>query len=304
MKKDLQINIQTLLLEIEAYRSHSLFNEAKRRYAQLANVVRKSHRFKNKEKLLADISKKIEGLENDLSKFELAAAATQMSTRDQDLVKKLFVSSIEEESDLTALEGAEALLEFGQLEEAMSELNNLVENDHLRVVAAKNILRCHIGLSSTDNAIAQYQHWSSSAQFPAGQLEEVRSFLQDILITKGIDTSFLEPVKTEDDLDDYEWEVDFVDILSIVVPLKGKIKGRDKEVLDVSFQKEVALNVILPRGDQELIDYFKTGMRLEDIQFYSSDITFVESCVVSEKMQIKVGPKKGDYVLTIKILFT
>jgi hypothetical protein len=303
MKKDLQKNIQTLLLEIKAYRSHCLYKEAKRRYTQLAEFVRESHRFKNKEKLLAVISKNIESLENDLCRFELVEAAAQMSTRDQDLVKKLFVSSIEEESDFSALEGAEALLGFGQFEKAMSELNNLIGNDSLRVVAAKNILRCHIGLSSIDNAIAQYQHWFSNGQFPAGQLEEVRSFLQDILITKGTGRSLLEPVKTEDDLDDYEWEIDFVDILSIVVPLKGRIKGRDKEVFDVSFQKEVVLNVILPGGDQELIDYFEVGMRIEGVQFCASDIIFIESCFVSEKMQIKVGPKMGDYVLTIKILF-
>jgi len=303
MRKDIKKYVQILLLEIEAYRSHSLFKEAKKRYAQLAELIRKSHQFKNKEKLLAVISKKIEGLENDLSRFEGATAAVQMTAKDQDLVKKLFVSSIEQ-SELTALEGAEALLEFGQFDKALSELNNLMENDSVRVLAAKNILRCHIGLSSIDDAVSQYQQWFSGGQFPAGQLEEVRSFLQDILVSKGIDRNLPEPVQIEDDLDDYEWEVEFVDILSIVVPLGGGKKERTKEVFDVSFQKEADLSVIIPRGDQGLIDYFKVGMRLEDVQFYASDITFIESCIVSQKMKIKLGPKKGDCVLTIRILFT
>jgi hypothetical protein len=302
MQTDIKKHIQTLLLEIEAYRSHSLFKEAKRRYAQMANLIQKSPRFKNKEKLLTIISKKIEGLEDDLVKFESAGAVVQMSTRDQDLVKKLFISSIEQNDESTVLEGALALLEFGQFENALTELNNLIENDSSRVVAAKNIIRCHIGLSSIDTAVTQYQQWFSGDRFSVGQLEEIRSFLQDILRKKRVDITLPGQVEAEDGLDDDIWEEDFIDILSVVIPLSGGIEGRDEEVLDVSFQKGVTLSVILPRHDQELIDYFTVGIRLEDLQFYSSDITFIESCVVSEKKEIKSGPKTGDTVLTIKIL--
>jgi len=302
MQTDIKKHIQTLLLEIEAYRSHSLFKEAKRRFRQLAELIRKSDKFKNKEKLLTVISKKIEGLEDNLIKFEAAGAAVRMSTRDQDLVKKLFVSSIEQDSDSAALEGALALLEFGQFENALKELNNLLENNSSRVVAAKNIIRCHIALSSIDTAVTQYQQWFSGDRFPAGQLEEIRSFFQDILRKKRIDISLPGQVEIADDLDDDIWEEDFLDILSIVIPLRGEIKGREEEVLDVSFQKGVILSAILSHRDQDLIDYFTVGMRLEDIQYYSSDITFIESCVVSEKKEIKSGPKTGDTVLTIKIL--
>jgi tetratricopeptide (TPR) repeat protein len=302
MQTDTKKYIQTLLLEIEAYRSHSLFKEAKRRYAQMAALIQKNPQFKNKEKLLAVISKKIEGLEEDLIKFEAVGPAVRMSTRDQDLVKKLFVSSIEQDSDSATLEGALALLEFGQFENALIELNNLLENDSSRVVAAKNILRCHVGLSSIDTAVKQYQQWFSGDRFPAGQLEEIRSFLQDILGNKNIDITLPGQVETADDLEEDIWEEDFIDILSIVIPLRGEIEGREEEVLDVSFQKGVVLSVILSHQDQELVDFFKVGMRLEDIQYYSSDITFIESCVVSEKKEIISGPKTGDYVLTIKIL--
>ena len=165
MQTDIKKHIQTLLLEIEAYRSHSLFKEAKRRYAQMADLIQKSHQFKNKEKLLAVISKKIEGLQDDLVKFESVGPASRMSTRDQDLVKKLFVSSIEQDDESTVLEGALALLEFGQFENALKELNRLIENDSSRVVAAKNIIRCHIGLSSIDAAVAQYRQWFSGDRF-------------------------------------------------------------------------------------------------------------------------------------------
>ncbi|MFC1813130.1 hypothetical protein ACFL03_10615 [Thermodesulfobacteriota bacterium] len=302
MQTNIKKHIQTLLLEIEAYRSHSLFKEAKRRYAQMADLIRKNPQFKNKEKLLAVISKKIERLEDDRIKFEEIESAVKMSTRDQDLVKKLFVSSVDQDSDSAALEGALALLEFGQFENALIELNNLLENDATRVVAAKNILRCQVGMSSIDTAVAQYQQWFSDGRFPAGQLEEIRSLLQDILGNKNIDITLPGQVETPDDADDDIWEEDFIDILSIVIPLSGAIEGRDEEVLDVSFQKGVVLSVILSRHDQELIDFFKVGMRLEEIQYYSSDITFIESCVVSEKKEIRSGPKTGDTVLTIKIL--
>jgi len=270
----------------------------------MANLIQKSHQFKNKEKLLTIISKKIEGLEDDLVKFEAVGTALQMSTRDQDLVKKLFVSSIEQDDESTALEGALALLEFGQFENALKELNDLIENDSARVIAAKNIIRCHIGLSSIDTAVTQYQQWFSGDRFSAGQLEEVRSFLQNILRKKRVDITLPGQVEAEDDLDDDIWEEDFIDILSVVIPLSGGTEGRDEEVLDVSFQKGVVVSVILSHKDQALIDYFIVGMRLEDLQFYSSDITFIESCVVSEKKEIKSGPKAGDTVLTIKILIS
>jgi tetratricopeptide (TPR) repeat protein len=305
MQTDIKKHIQTLLLEIETYRSHSLFKEAKRRYAQMASLIRKNPQFKNKEKLLAVISKKIEGLEDERIKFEEIDSSVTMSTRDQDLVKKLFVSSVDQDSDSAALEGALALLEFGQFENALTELNNLLENDATRVVAAKNILRCQVGMSSIDAAVAQYQQWFSDGRFPAGQLEEIRSLLQDILGNKKIDITLPGHVEIADDADDDIWEEDFIDILSIVIPLLGGvIEGRDEAVLDVSFQNGVVLSVILPHHDQELVDLFKVGMRLEDLQFYSSDITFIESCVVSEKKEIKTGPKAGDTVLTIKILIS
>jgi len=164
MQKEIKRHISSLLQEIEAYRSHSLFAEAKNRCEELTEFIQKSHQIKDKHRLLATVSKKIKALDNDIRAFEEAGALVQMSDEEQEVVKKLFSFSMEEGTDSAIFEGAAALLVFGQHEGAFKEFNKLLENDALRVIACKNILRCHMGFSSIDDAIKQYQIWLSGGR--------------------------------------------------------------------------------------------------------------------------------------------
>jgi len=310
---DIIKHIQTLLREIEVYRSHGLYKEAMQRCRQLSELILQSDRIKNKQKILDAVSQKIEDIENDARKVDAVEASGHMSTKEQALVMSLFSFSEDEVTDSADLEGATALLVFGQYEKALSEFNELIKRDSLRVDAAKNILRCHIGLSSIDNAVTQYQQWLSSGQFPLAELEKIRSFLQDILISKGIEKSLPEPEVSVDaipevsvgaiDVEDHEIdEEELINIVSIEIPLNDELQEEKAVGFDVSFQKENMISVIIPKANQDLIDYFKVGMKLDDVQFFSVAIMFKESCVISAKKQIESGPRRGDCTLVMEIL--
>jgi hypothetical protein len=109
-----------------------------------------------------------------------------ISPKAQDLIKKLFSISEagEKDKDTTALDGAVVLAKFGQYERALIELNELLREDSLRVVAAKNILRCKMAISSTDDVVAQFQEWQSSRLFLPEQLETVYIFMNTLLDRK------------------------------------------------------------------------------------------------------------------------
>jgi hypothetical protein len=73
---------------------------------------------------------------------------------------------------------------------------------------------------------------------------------------------------------------------------------------DVNFQSGSMLSLIISKKDQDLIDDFKAGTKLKDVQFYSPIAIFNGSGVVSSKTQIKSGPKQGDFCLDIRIMST
>jgi len=299
MQKEIKKPILLLLQEIEAYRSHSLFAEAKSRCRELSDIIQKSYQLRNKHRLLATVSKKMKALDNDIRAFEEAGALVQMSIEEQEVVKKLFSFSMEEGTDSAIFEGATALLVFGQYEGAFKEFNKLMKSDALRIVAAKNILRCHMGFSSIDDAIEQYQIWLSGGKLPPEQLDKVRFFLQGILDKKGINKKLPVPIDVQNDEVSKE---EFIDILSIILPFDDESQKKKEILLDVNFQRRNMINLIISKKDQDLIDYLKTGEKLNDVQFNSAEIIFKDSCTISEKSQIRSGPKAGDYTLTLEIL--
>ena len=298
---DIKTQLKTLLKQAELYRSHGLLDEAHEKYEDAVKLIQKNEQIENRQKLLDAISKKIRAVMNVRHKMKKAPRSPEMSAKVQDLIKNLFSFSKDKDKDTEELEGAIALAEFGQYERALTEFNELIKKDSLRVVAAKNILRCHIALSSLDDAVSQYQQWVSSNIFSSGQMDKVRIFLQDLLDKKGIDRT-LPTVKESADIKEEEKpEEEFIDISLIGITLdSGPQKGRLIE-LDVNFQRRNIISMIISSEDQDLIEAFEVGVRLSDIQFYSPLAVFKGSGIVSAKTLIDSGPKQGDYRLDIKI---
>lgn len=298
---DTKKQIQALFKEAELYRSHGLFVEAKEKYDLVAKLIQKNDRIANRQNLLDAISKKIGAVENEIKKLDKSPATPKLSTKAQDLVKNLFSFSEEKDEDAALLEGAMALAKFGQFERALIEFNELIKKDSLRVAAAKNIIRCHFALSSSDEAVSKYRQWLSGDSFSSGQLEEIRIFFQDILDRKGIDKKLPAVTQPKDAREEETKEEEFLDISSIAITLDDESKKGALIELDVNFQRGNTISLIISRDDKDLIENLKVGVRLNNIQFFSPIAVFNGSGIVSEKAPIELGPKKGDYRVDIEI---
>jgi tetratricopeptide (TPR) repeat protein len=298
---DIKAQIKTLLKEAELYRSHGLLDEAKGKYSHAAELIQKNEQLPNRQSLLDAISKKIGTVGNDIRKVKKAPTTPELSPKVQDLIKKVFSFSEEMDEDAAELEGAIALAKFGQFQRALIEFNGLIKKDSLRVVAAKNVLRCHMALSSLDDAVTQYEQWLSGDIFSSGELENIRIFLQDVLNRKGIDKSLATVTEPIDDKEDGIQEEEFLDVSLIGITLdRGPHQGKHIE-LEVNFQRGDMLSLIIPSRDRELIENLDIGCQLSGVKFYSPIAIFRGSGIVLEKTQISVGPREGDYRLDIRV---
>jgi len=330
IKMDIREDIKTLFREIEVYRSHSLFEEARGKCRRLEKLIRENDQIKNKQELLQIVAEKIKGLEEDARRVGEETASAQMSKREQALVKKLFAVPKKGDDASTAMEGAIALLVFGQFRKALDEFNVLIENDALRVAAAKNVVRCHVGLSSLNDAVEQYEQWFSSGRFSPQEIENIRSFLQDILEKKGVDKVLSKPEKaptaevktrpkpeveaaaadsprtekgdTAPVQNEMPAEGEFIDILNIQLPINKELGAGEDSLLDVGYQKGNLISVIIPRESKLRVEKFTAGLRIDDVQFFSPAVVFRSPCVISDINKIDTGPRKGGVALILKIL--
>jgi len=191
--------IKMLLKEAEIFHSQGLFDEAMGKYNKAIELIRSDEQLKSRKNLIDGISKKIQSLKKDINKVHKAPKKPEVSTKVQDLIKKMFLFSADRDEDTMALDGAIALAKFGQYNNALKEFNELLKKDSLRVVAAKNILRCHMALASADDAIAHYEQWLSGDIFNHNQLDKVRVFFEDILKKEGIDKTLPQAEAPVDD---------------------------------------------------------------------------------------------------------
>jgi len=294
-------SIKELLREADLYKKHGLLDEARGKYTEAEQKIRENDRIQNKEKVLKGIAKKIRLLDSDTQRVEKGPLSPELSEKAQDLIQNLFSFSKSDSKEEAVLEGAIALAKFGQFERALGEFNKLIDKESHRVVAAKNVLRCHIQLNSEDAAADQYEDWVSKGDFLPVQLEKVRLFLVEILKSKGIQRDLTSVSIKEEPVQEPEEEEDFIDISSIGIYFNfGPAKGKVVE-FDVNFQSGNMLSLIISKNDAKTIEPMQEGDALKDLQFYSPIAMFNGSGIVSAKSQIKSGPKQGDFCLDIKI---
>ncbi len=179
--------IKALLKEAGLYHSMGLLNEAMGKYKKAVEMIEDNEQLKSRTNLIDGISKKINLLEKDMHKVEAAADKPEVSDKVQDLIKKLFTVGEDKDQDAVALDGAIALAKFGQHERAILEFKELLAKDSVRVVAAKNIIRCHMANTSVDAAVDQYEQWLSSDLFVPGELNKLRFFLESLLKKEGVE---------------------------------------------------------------------------------------------------------------------
>ena len=294
-------SIQKLLQEADLYKKHGLLDEARGKYTEAEQRVREHDRIQNKEKILKGIANRIRLLDSDTQRVEKGPSSPELSEKAQNLIKNLFSFSTTDSKEEAILEGAIALAKFGQFERAMGEFKKLIDKESHRVVAAKNVLRCHIQIKSEDAAADQYEEWAGNGHFPPGELEKIRIFLAEILKIKGIQRDLTSVSMKEETVQAPEEEEEFIDISSIGIYFNsGPAKGKVVE-FDVNFQSGNMLSLIISKNDGKTIEPIQEGDALKDLQFFSPIAMFNGSGVVAAKSQIKSGPKQGDFCLDIKI---
>lgn len=317
--------IKTLLQEAELYRSQGLLDEALVKYHYAEDLMQRHEQLKNRLNLIDAVSKKIQRLKDDIQRIENAPKKPEVSAHIQDLIKKLFAFTPNLSEDARALEGAVALAKFGQFKRAILEFKALLKKDSLRVAAAKNIIRCHMALSSVDDAVAEYEQWLSENIFLPNQLQKLWIFFENVLNKEGInkilpkakmsaddaepmiqfpeihdgkdstsagDRLRIEEVKIEDEED--------LDINSIGITFdRGLLKEQVFE-FKVRFQLGKVLSLLISGREKDLIENFKVGATINDVQYYSNVAFFNGSGLITAVKKIKIGPLRGDYCVDIE----
>jgi tetratricopeptide (TPR) repeat protein len=300
--------IKILLQEAELYHAQGLLREAMEKYNNAKKLIQSDEQLKTNQNLINGISKKILALKEDIIKIEKAPKKPQVSAKMQDLIKKMVSFSPDKNEDLKALDGAIALAKFGQMKRAISEFNELIKTDSLRVVAAKSMLRCHMALSSMDEALAQYEQWISDHRFSTIQLDKLRFFLENILKKEGIEKKLPKRKSPKDSIDKVKIkgpeieDDDILDINSMGISIyRGPQKGQVVE-FKIRFQLGNVVSLLIPIRDKDLIDVFKVGDMINDIQYYSTAALYRGSGIITSVKEIKIGPLRGDYCVDIKII--
>lgn len=309
----LKDQIKAILQEAEIYRRQGLLEEARSKYKEATDLIQTNEQLRNRDALIQAIGSKVASLDSTTDALDNEEASPQLSPKAQDLIKKLFSFSEKKDRDEAALEGAIALAKFGQFDGALQEFKALIERDTHRLVAAKNILRCHFAVNANEAAVNQLKEWQTGDLFSPEQLTGLRASVADHLTRQGVEMELPEienvaPAAEGDfsasgDMgmgDDDQGE--FLDITSIGITMEdGPSKGQMVE-FDVNFQSGNMLSLIIPSKDEPLIAQLQDGVRLDNIQYYSPIAIFKGAGVVASRTQIKNGPKKGDFCLDVKIV--
>jgi len=297
--------IQKRLLEIETYRSHYLYKEARICCQAMARFIKKTKAVKSKQSFLTKIDKKVAQINHELQAFSALSASVEMSPHEQALVRQLFVSGKGENASAD-FETATALLVFGQRSAALNAFKALLDDDQHRIAAAKSIIRCHVGDGNIQEAANAYLAWFKDDSFPPKALESVRIFLQAVLTKKGYKQTLPEPVTIEAvswvQVPELEPEIDAGDYLSIVLPFVNKRFRKQEIVLDVNFQRGRRINCIVPSHKKIHSGFFKAGAIFNDVQINGTSMVTFCSIRLTEVSKIRVGRHVGDTTVTMVVL--
>jgi hypothetical protein len=294
--------IKKLLQESEIYHSQGLLTEARNKLREAADAIRVNGGTRRQANIFQAIINKINNIEIEIAKIEKASNYRKITPQTWEAIKKTL--SISNDENISVMEGAVALAKFGRIDEAVKEFRRLIAYDHLRLAAAKNILRCLIASASIEKAVSEFKDWLCSGSFPPDQLGKIRSFLTAVLKMKNalIPLPEIPTAVAVEKIDAGEEEEVFLDITSVefTLPEEGG-KGRRIE-LEVGFQNKCILHLIVPDKEQKRIGCLTEFQRIDDMQFYSPGAIFNGAAIVVAKSRIEEGPKKGCLAVDLKML--
>ena len=292
-------HIKSLIKEAEIYREQGLLEQSIEKYEEALRLIQNHESYSKDKKLIDTIKSKIRTVEENLVEIDQSTDTPELSQGGEDLISQLF--SFSKNKDVAAMEGAIALAKFGQYKKALVAFQRLIKEGNMPLLAAKNILMCHMTLSSPDTAIAQFRQWVSRDEFSIKDLRYIRTFLENALLKQGIKAGLPQVAGASPEEGKPEEEEDIIDISSVTIQLtNGPRKGEIAE-FQVTFQLGNKISTIISARQKGLADAFKPGLRLSEIQCFSSLAAFNGRGIVSGLERITSGPRRGDYSLDITI---
>jgi hypothetical protein len=298
--------IKALLTEVKVYKAQGLLDEAKERLELLQKLIDENKPLTENNGLAEEVSIIGHDLQDEIERVEKASRAPEMSVEFQDIVMEKF--SFSGKSDKAVLEGAIALVQFGQFERALGELEPLLEKEEVRFLAAKNILRCHMALTSIDDAIDKYREWNAGNIFNEDELDKLYLFLSEVLNKRGISKAIprgkgLDKAGVVDagSITDDIHEGDLPEIISVEIILE---KGGKRNMIDFDVHSQSAdtISLLVSSGDSSLEEVFNPGIILKEIRFYSHMSLFVGSGEVRSRSRVDSDTGNEDYLVEIRIL--
>jgi tetratricopeptide (TPR) repeat protein len=303
---DKKETFENLLKTAELYRTQGLYREAREAYQSALELINTLDQTENRDTVLLDLEEKIKALGAAEDHIESAPSSHELPDDVQNLIKNLFSFSEQKDPDTKALSEAVTLAKFGQLERAIEELSGLLDKRSVGIVAAKNIIRCHVLLSAYDNALDTYKQWESEKKFSPKALAGIRRLLENLLIKKGVQAPFpkitIEEGKEKPSRNTAgQKPEEMLDIGSVLVNFdQGPLKGKPVE-FDVNFQTGNTVSLLIESKEKKLFDTLDVGFRLKEVQYRSSVAIFRGTGVISAKIMIHEGPKQGNYHVDIKV---
>jgi tetratricopeptide (TPR) repeat protein len=189
---DIKSRIKSLIKEADLYRGQGLLAEAKKRYQEVLKLVKDNLQPQETEKIISAISAKIGDIDKQITVVEKKVTSPKMEREAQDLITKMFATGQEQDESAALLEGAKALIKFGQFKRAIEELGKLISVEPIKLEAARHILNCYFLESRYDDSIKQYKTWLFGDIFDQKQLDTLKRFIQQTLKSKGIEKALPE----------------------------------------------------------------------------------------------------------------
>jgi tetratricopeptide (TPR) repeat protein len=295
-----QGKVKKLLKEAVIYKKQGLFPQSKTKFSEALDIMTKSEALRTNETLITAIKEKLRDLDETIRDVDEGAEAPELSEEVQELIKKSF--SFSKDKEAAAIEGAMALAKFGQYDKALDEFNQILEYATLPVMIAKNIIRCHLSKSPPQAAVDQFTVWAGGERFSREELKHLKEFLESLLDSRGIHL-VIPDMPGGDDLTDEEAldEDEEIDIASISIRFdSGPRKGQALE-FNVDLQSRNTVSIVIPANERGLVQVFKHGMRLAEIQCFSPIGLFPNSGTVSGKTKVLHGPNQGAFMVDIKL---
>jgi hypothetical protein len=81
----------------------------------------------------------------------------------------------------------------------------------------------------------------------------------------------------------------------------GSKKGNVYE-FKVRFQLGKVISLLIPSRDKDVVENFKIGSEIHNVQYYSNIGLFNGSGLVAAVKEITIGPLRGDYCVDIEVI--